>query len=66
MITTPRELLDTSIAQLQVLAAFLGDQLGESADASKTTATPEIRACQEIQASLMALIVRLQTVSPDI
>ncbi len=61
MITTPRELLDTSIAQLQMLAAFLGDQLGERADGSESSDTPEIRACQEILVSLGALILKLQT-----
>lgn len=61
MITTPRELLDTSIAQLQMLAAFLSDQLGESADDSAPTATAEIRACEEILVSLGALIVKVQT-----
>ena len=61
MIATPRELLDTSIAQLQTLAAFLGDQLGESADDSDSSALAEIRACQEILSSLGALIVKLQT-----
>jgi hypothetical protein len=61
MMTTPGELLDTSIAQLQMLTAFLGDQLGESAQVSQSPATPEIRACKEILASLGALIVKLQT-----
>ena len=32
MMITPGELLDTSIAQLQTLAAFLGDQLGDKRD----------------------------------
>ena len=61
MLATPRELLDTSIAQLQMLAAFLGDQLGKSADGSESSETPEIRACQEILVSVGALIVKLQT-----
>jgi len=61
MITTPRELLDTSIAQLQMLTAFLSDQLGESADESQSSATAEIRACEEILVSLGALIVKVQT-----
>jgi hypothetical protein len=61
MITTPRELLDTSIAQLQMLTAFLSDQLGESVDESKSSATAEIRACEEILVSLGALIVKVQT-----
>ena len=59
--TTPRELLDTSIAQLQMLAAFLSDQLGESADESASSAAAEIRACEEIVVSLGALIVKVRT-----
>jgi hypothetical protein len=61
MITTPRELLETSIAQIQMLTAFLGDQLGDRADESACAATPEIRACQEILVSLGALILKVQT-----
>ena len=60
MIATPRELLDTSIAQLQTLTAFLGDQLGGRAVESKSSATAEILACQEILVSLGALIVKAQ------
>ena len=60
MIATPRELLDTSIAQLQMLAAFLGDQLGESTEESESSASAEIRACQEILVSLGALILKVQ------
>jgi len=61
MIVTPRELLDTSIAQLQMLTAFLGDHLGESADQTASSAAPEIRACEEILVSLGALILKVQT-----
>ena len=39
---TPGELLDTSIAQLQTLAAFLGDQLGDKRDRLES-ATSEAR-----------------------
>jgi hypothetical protein len=60
MIATPRELLDTSIAQLQMLAAFLGDQLGESTEESESFASAEIRACHEILVSLGALILKVQ------
>jgi len=60
MIATPRELLDTSIAQLQMLTAFLGDQLADSAVESKSSGTPEILACREILVSLGALIVKVQ------
>jgi hypothetical protein len=62
MMATPRELLDTSIAQLQTLTAFLGDQLCASAYLSESSATPEIRACEEILVSLGALILKVQTV----
>ena len=60
MIATPRELLDTSIAQLQTLTAFLGDQLGGRTVEPKSSAAPEILACQEILVSLGALIVKVQ------
>ena len=60
MTATPRELLDTSIAQLQTLTAFLGDQLNASADQSEFSATPDIRACEEILVSLGALILKVQ------
>jgi hypothetical protein len=63
MIATPRELLDTSIAQLQALTAFLGDQLADSAVESKAYDTPEILACREILVSLGALIVKTQATS---
>jgi hypothetical protein len=32
MTTTPRLLLDTSIAQLQTLASFLAEEMGEPAE----------------------------------
>ena len=60
MVATPRELLDTSIAQLQTLTAFLGEQLGGRADDRESSTTPEIRACQEILVSLGALILKVQ------
>jgi len=60
MIATPRELLDTSIAQLQMLTAFLGDQLADSAVESRAYDTPEILACRELLVSLGALIVKVQ------
>jgi hypothetical protein len=59
MMITPGDLLDTSIAQLQTLAAFLGDQLGDSSDRPEF-ASSEARACQDILLSLSVLIVRLQ------
>ena len=59
MIVTPRELLDTSVAQLQMLTAFLGDHLAERTE--RLEPTPEIRACEEILVSLGALILKVQT-----
>jgi hypothetical protein len=58
MMITPGELLDTSIAQLQTLAAFLGDQLGDKRDRPESTS--EARACKEILVSLSALILKLR------
>jgi len=60
MTATPRELLDTSIAQLQTLTAFLGDQLTANAHQSGSPAAREIRACEEILVSLGALILKVQ------
>ena len=60
MIATPRELLDTSIAQLQMLTAFLADQLADSAVESQASDTQETVACREILVSVGALIVKVQ------
>ena len=60
MMITPAELLDTSIAQLETLAAFLGDQLGD-ASARPACSTSETRACEEILRSLSMLILKLET-----
>jgi hypothetical protein len=51
MLITPLELLDTSIAQLQTLVAFLDEQLDGTA-----FTTPESYACKEIARSLCTLI----------
>jgi hypothetical protein len=59
MTITPNELLDTSIAQLRTLAAFLREQLGNGAD-RKPSAAAQVRACRELLSSLSALILRLQ------
>jgi hypothetical protein len=59
MTITSRELLDTSIAQLQTLAASLRDQLSESGDGTEAVSL-EARACKEIQRSLSVLISKLQ------
>jgi hypothetical protein len=60
MMITPAELLDTSIAQLQTLAAFLGDQLGDRS-ARSAASTSEARACEEILRLLSTLILKLET-----
>ena len=61
MSTTPRELLDTSIAQLEMLQSFLGEQLGARTGKSESNATSDVIACQEILISLGALLLRVQT-----
>lgn len=53
LMSTRRELFETSIAQLQTLAAFIRDQLGESADRS---AAFETCACEEILRAVNALL----------
>jgi hypothetical protein len=58
MTITPNELLDTSIAQLRTLAAFLREQLSQGAD--RTPSAAQVRACRELLGSLSALILRLQ------
>jgi len=60
MTITPNELLDTSIAQLRTLTAFLREQLANGADRTPSTAA-QARACRELLGSLSALILRLQT-----
>src|SRR5579872_5264544 len=56
---TPQLLLDTSIAQLQTLAAFLAEEMGEYRQRS-VVATPEARACKEILLTISVLIPKLQ------
>jgi len=54
---TPRELLDTSIAQLRTLAAFLDEQLDESAGGDTTqSSTLEVCACKDMLVSLTVLL----------
>ena len=60
MTITPNELLDTSIAQLRTLTAFLREQLANGADRTPSTAA-QARACRELLGSLSALILRLQS-----
>jgi hypothetical protein len=55
----PRVLLDTSIAQLQTLASFLAEEMGEYRQRS-IVATPEARACKEILLTISVLIPKLQ------
>lgn len=54
LLVSPQELLDTSLAQLQTLTAFLHDHL--PTDDRMGSATPETRACEEIMRSLEDLI----------
>jgi hypothetical protein len=56
---TPRVLLDTSIAQLQTLAAFLAEEMGEYRQMA-VVVTPEARACKEILLTISVLIPKLQ------
>ena len=56
---TPRLLLDTSIAQLQTLASFLAEEMGEFRQKT-VIATPEARACKEILMTISVLIPKLQ------
>jgi hypothetical protein len=57
---TPQEVLDISIAQLETLAAFLHEQLGEGSDGPRHVTT-ETWACNDILRSLRALILRVRT-----
>jgi hypothetical protein len=59
MTITPRVLLDTSIAQLQTLAAFLAEEMGEFRQRA-VVATPEAHACKEILLTISVLIPKLQ------
>jgi len=59
MTITPDELLETSIAQLRTLDAFLREQLADGADGVPSAAA-QLRACKELLSSLSALILRLQ------
>lgn len=59
MMTSPRLLLDTSIAQLQTLASFLAEEMGEYRQRT-VSATPEARACKEILLTISVLIPKLQ------
>jgi hypothetical protein len=52
-------LLDTSIAQLQTLASFLAEEMGEFRQKA-VVATPEARACKEILMTISMLIPKLQ------
>ncbi len=59
MTLPPRVLLDTSIAQLRTLAAFLAEEMGEYRDKSDP-ASLEARACKEILLTISVLIPKLQ------
>jgi hypothetical protein len=61
MTMTPRELLDTSVAQLETLVAFLSDQLGQIGGSPRMQSDAlEVRACREVLLSLSVLIPKLQ------
>jgi hypothetical protein len=64
MTITARELLETSIGQLQILAAFLGEQLGGRDYRSKSE-TAETCACHAILYQLTALILKLESAGGD-
>jgi len=59
MLITPQEMLDTSVAQLETLAAFLCEQLDQSIEDPRHV-TKETRACKEILGSLRVLIPRVR------
>jgi hypothetical protein len=59
MFITPQEVFDTSVAQLETLAAFLREQLDESIDDPRHV-TNETLACKEILGSLRVLILRVR------
>ncbi len=59
MTLPPRLLLDTSIAQLRTLAAFLAEEMGEYREKSEP-ASLEARACKEILLTISVLIPKLQ------
>jgi hypothetical protein len=57
LLISPQELLDTSLAQLQTLTAFLHDHL--PADHQRAgSAGVEVRVCEDIMRSLDELIAR--------
>jgi len=56
MTITPDELLETSIAQLPTLVAFLGEQLNGSADGNTAQSSMEVRACKNMLDSLTVLL----------
>jgi hypothetical protein len=59
MSLTPSVLLDTSIAQLRILAAFLAEEMGEYRNQAEA-ANLEARACKEILLTISVLIPKLQ------
>jgi hypothetical protein len=59
MSLTPGLLLDTSIAQLRTLAAFLAEEMGDYR-ARPEPASLEARACKEILLTISVLIPKLQ------
>jgi hypothetical protein len=60
MLITPQEMLATSVAQLETLAAFLSEQLAESID-TPGHGPAEVDLCNEILGCLTVLIHRVRT-----
>ena len=60
MTISPRLLLETSIAQLQTLAAFLSEEMSEYRQRTIVASSPETRACKEILLTISVLIPKLQ------
>jgi hypothetical protein len=57
MTITPGELLETSIAQLRTLVAFLGEQLAGSAGGDTAQSSRlEVRACKNMLVSLTVIL----------
>ena len=60
LLISHQELLDTSLAQLQTLTAFLHDHLARDGRRAGAAA-PETRVCEEIMRSLDDLIAAART-----
>ena len=66
MTITPGELLETSVAQLRTLVAFLGEQLdGSARGATAQSGMLEVRACQNILVSLTVVLQDAPALDPS-